>query len=369
MVVSRGDAGVVEWWPAAIVERDLTPEAERLGALAPEHMPWWADGFGGAPSDVLLLRDASGMPRTMWGVARHRSRALPGHQLLHLRRAAVPSMPDLEAMLDGLAVMTRGRRRVLSIRLRFHAATPADWSALEATMRRRGWRRPSHGMDYAWTGLVDVGHPDDVLLARLDARGRRQVRRAEREAVCVRPLVDPRQSGRLDLLAATSFGRSGGVLERRRWDRWIALAAAHPEALRIAGAFLGPVEDPASLVGFACGIRQGDVVVYEVAGSSPSDGVNLPVLHPVVWDLMRWTRDVGGRWLDLGGMPAPGADPAAFRGIIDFKRQFNPVVAQVASEWISDVASARARLQRGLGALARRLDPARRRAGGARATP
>jgi lipid II:glycine glycyltransferase (peptidoglycan interpeptide bridge formation enzyme) len=63
--------------------------------------------------------------------------------------------------------------------------------------------------------------------------------------------------------------------------------------------------------------------------------VRIAIAYPLVWDLMRWTTELGGAWFDLGGVTlGRGGDPEdPLGGISDFKRFFSRDLAEVRQTW------------------------------------
>ena len=69
-------------------------------------------------------------------------------------------------------------------------------------------------------------------------------------------------------------------------------------------------------------------------------------MYPVIWALIRWARDTGATWLDLGGITGGTSesnnDPLA--GISEFKRKFGGEQLVIGEDWQFDIAPLRQHL-------------------------
>jgi hypothetical protein len=138
----------------------------------------------------------------------------------------------------------------------------------------------------------------------------------------------------MNKLLAESFARTGGRSQSEDLATVIRLCAAIPDRSRVVGAFRGPSRSPEDLVGFAWGLHHGDRVQYHTGASARIPGVRLPILYPVLWDLITWGKRTGGTWFDLGGVtPGSSGSDDALGGISDFKRGFSKVEIALGQEW------------------------------------
>lgn len=266
-----------------------------------------------------------------FGVQVHRSRTLPGHSVLRVRRLALDGL-DREQFRIGLRALVQAARVRRTLRIHLEICTPvaAGRAAITQVAVKLGFRTQPP-TSYRQTVLIDLNRSDDELLASFHATARRHIRAIRRYPVAVIALRDASLAPRMCELAVASMSRTGGSYEPQNWDSWIALARSG--ICEVVGMVRTDKQGPQSLISFALALNHGSVAEYAWAGSARPEDMKVPLLYAPTWQLMRWARDQGARWWDFGGITATGQDDDDPRGgIHDFKRLFSRNVADVGSE-------------------------------------
>lgn len=263
------------------------------------------------------------------------SRALPGHLVLRCERFGPGvSVAAQEAMLRGLVEVARVHPRVLRLHVETFAIDDGEREALAAHLRRLGFASVESPRCYEHTLLVALKGDEEAIFASLHATARRHIRAAGKNPVVVGPVDNPVFGPRLDAISRETYARTGGRYDPPDWSAVLELCRREPAASRLVGVFRTDVEGPERLLAFAWGCGHGDHVHYSRAGSTRATDLKMPLMYPVVWDLMRWARENGARHFDFGGITTgshESADPLG--GISDFKRYFCGTTARVGAEW------------------------------------
>lgn len=263
------------------------------------------------------------------------SRALPGHLIVRCERFGPGvAVRARKAVLQALVALVRQRRRVLRLSIETFAIDPVERAELEAHMRGLGFDRVGNARCYEHTLLVSLAPDEEAIFAALHRTARRHVRAVGKNPVEIRIIDDPACFDRLDELSRETYGRTGGSYDPPDWSKVVALSAQEPSASRLVGLFRTDIDGPASLLAFAWGCGHGDHVHYSRAASTRNTDLRMPLMYPVVWDLICWGKRNGARHFDFGGITSGGHetdDPLG--GISDFKRYFSEHAEQVGAEW------------------------------------
>jgi len=314
-------------------ERELLDRGVHLPL---SHRVAWTIAEPGLRPRFLALRAADGAYRYGFAFQIRRSRALPGHSLLRVEHLD-PSV-DPDACAEALRAFARVARRPWPRTLRAYV----ELFSLDADARARagqclrglGFQRSEHPRMYTHTPIVDLAGDEEAVFARFHRSARRNVRAAMKGSVEVRPVTDPRLAGRVDALIRESFARTGGAYQAAPWKSIIELSAREPDLSRVAGFFRTDVNGPEALLAFEWACMHGDHGQSVAAGSTRAGGTRVPLAYPLIWEILRWARERGARYFDLGGITAGtygSGDPLG--GISDFKRFFGPRVVEVGEEW------------------------------------
>jgi hypothetical protein len=281
------------------------------------------------------VQDAAGQPCGAVGLQRSVSRALPGHRLLRVERFG-PGIPPAAhaATLQVLVSLARRDQRVLRLYVESLAYEPNMRVSLESTLEAAGFVRLPSPRCYESTLVLAIDGDEESILASFHRTARQNIRNSGKYPVRVAPVVDPGHFARLDEIAAETFARTGGRFPQVDWARIAAVGAREPEASRLVGLYRTDEEGPASLLAFAWACGHGDHAHYSAAGSTRIIDRRIPLLYPLIWDLIVWAKRSGARFFDFGGVTAgtlTSDDPLG--GISDFKRYFTPRLVQVGAEW------------------------------------
>lgn len=337
-----------EEWRA--VEAELTTAGTRM---ALQHRSAWAERYG--DHRLVVARDSQGVATAAFGVEVRPTRSLPGHRTLRVHHlGATGSRTGLQHALSAL------RDRVLHDRfaVQLDVATysiprePRAW--LDDRLGELGFRRRERPESYIRTSLLDLRHDEAALLGRMSTMGRRNIRQIERRGLRIESLVDDQHLPRMNELVAETRTRTKGAVPRRSLAALLDLARTHPDLVRVVGLF--PPDDD-RLLAFASGLSHGDHVVYGDGASTRDPGSRGPLGYGLIWDLIRWSRERGAAWFDLGGITegttASHEDPLG--GISDFKRQFRGAIGIVSEEWSFTPRPIRAAFAARAGVIARGL--------------
>ena len=300
------------------------------------HRSSWASSQH-RPNDHWLLhvRDPGGRPCGAVGLQISPSRALPGHRLLRVERFGPGIAPAAHAaVLKVLVSLARRDQRVLRLYVESLAFEPNDRTALETMLETAGFVRLPSPRSYEHTLVLDLEQDEETMLASFPRSARQNIRNIPKYQVRVAPIVDPAEFARLNEIAAETFARTGGRYTPIDWAPIAKVGMREPEASRLVGLYRTDVEGLDSLVAFAWACGHGDHAHYSSAGSVRVTDRRIPLLYPLIWDLILWAKRSGARFFDFGGVTngnLASEDPLG--GISDFKRYFTPNLVQVGAEW------------------------------------
>ena len=303
------------------------------------------------PNDhwLLYVQHATGQPCGAVGVRISVSRALPGHRLLRVERFG-PGIPPAAhaATLQVLVSLARRDQRVLRLYVESLAYEPNARVALESMLEAADFVRLPSPRCYERTLVLPLDGDEESILGSFHRTARQNIRNTAKYPVRLAPVVDPRHFARVNEIAAETFARTGGrYVPVYDWAAIATVGAREPGASRLVGLYRTDQEEPASLLAFAWACGHGDHAHYSAAGSTrPTDG-RIPLLYPLLWDLLLWAKRSGARFFDFGGVTAGtlgSEDPLG--GISDFKRYFTKTLVQVGAEWAYEPRPKRAQAAR-----------------------
>jgi len=349
--------------PGATVERFEAALDHRAVPLPLYHRSPWLKAFASARSLVLCVASPDG-PEVSFAAEVERSRVIPGHRILRVRRLGSAVNPT--AVLAGLRALqdtVAGESRILRIHVELFNRDPIARAACGRQLREFGYRLAVEPRSYRETIVIELQGDESTLFESLHRTARRKLRALDRDPLSVRPVVEQACAKRLQELVNETMARTGGTVPRPAWDRLIALGVEHPSRLRILGSFPQGVTDPDSLLAFALMLRHGDHVEYSWSGSTRRTDVRAPLAHGLIWHGMLWAREQGASWFDFGGITSgsagDGSDPLG--GISDFKRSFGKTVVAVGEEWVFEPHALRAAVAGAVNRVAGRIREAKRR--------
>lgn len=338
-VLHKAHAGVAD------AERQL----DAAGIAVPAHSrAAWTRHMGSPEDSHLIARDGSG--QCVGSVAIHLSptRAIPGHRVARLE-----SFGDNYATPVGVALLgetvrfSRDHGRILRAVVELECRDASNKAYLHAALENLGFRRIVPERVAERTLVIDLSPSEDAILAQFRKSTRQGVRGASKYALEIVTLDDPAYGPRMTELLEAAMSRTGGQAEKPDWPHIMEMCGALPHRFRLSGVFRGGDRSPASLIGFGWALLHGDRAEYSTGASARLPGESVPILHPILWDLIRWAKREGATWFDLGGVTqgsqVPGAvDPLA--GISDFKRGFTKDEIALGEEWIYEPSAFKARV-------------------------
>jgi hypothetical protein len=303
------------------------------------------------PNDhwLLCVQDAAGQPCGAVGLHISPSRALPGHRLLRVERFG-PGIPPAAyaATLKVLVSLAHRDRRVLRLYVESLAFDPSVRMALESELEAAGFARLPSPRCYEHTLVLALDGAEESILASFHRTARQNIRNTGKYPVRVAPVVDPGHFARVNEIAAETFARTGvRYVPVYDWAAIAAVSAREPGASRLVGLYHKDEEGPAGLLAFAWACGHGDHAHYSAAGSTRHTAGRIPLLYPLIWDLIVWAKRNGAGFFDFGGVTAgtlESDDPLG--GISDFKRYFTKSLVQVGAEWAYEPRPRRAQAAR-----------------------
>ena len=325
-------------------ERDCA-EREVLEAgvpLALCHRSVWAAHLYRTEPLFLIVRDAEGRACAGVAIEEVRTRAMPGHVILRVGRfgGSLPSQVQ-RAALQGIASLARKRPRVLRLQLNLFSRDGRE--AMAATLKELGFREVRPPSSYRHTLMIDLKPGEEEIFASFNSNARRKIRETIKLSLRSQVVSDPRYAERLKELQQEALQRTGGHTPSEDWRGILRMSREHPSLSRIVGLFLSEDMAPENMGAFLWVCNHGDHVEYRAAGSTRRDDVRIPFGYLLAWDTIRWAKETGAEWFDMGGVTL-AADDAALEGISRFKRYFSREVVEVGAEWVLETAPIRARI-------------------------
>jgi len=260
-----------------------------------------------------------------FGLARL-SRLMPGRYLASFRRGPVTSSPEnLARILPGFAARLR-QMGCCSMQLNPRWSGAEDVAEVTRILQQAGARQlPAEEQSlHAATALVDLsGQPED-LMGRLKQRCRRQIRKAAKAGLEVRPAETEAQAQAFGALMRTFFQARGLGMEsvppvERQWAM-----------TRERGAFLLAWQQD-HLMGGHVMIGDGDRAFWLVLARAEGQRAAAPAGYPLIWEALKLAQAQGFAFYDMAGAPPGGGSGAAAadagaRNRDQFKSAFNPDV-------------------------------------------
>jgi lipid II:glycine glycyltransferase (peptidoglycan interpeptide bridge formation enzyme) len=186
-------------------------------------------------------------------------------------------------------------------------------------------REPLTSANTYRTFILDLGPPLEELRRSLDAKWRNKLTQAEKKGLRVvagNGTDEYRTFCRMyyEMRKRKTFESTVDV------DEFARIQEDLPESHRMQ---ILICEDRAVPVAGLVASAMGDSAVY-VLGATSNDGLNAKGAYLLQWNLIKWLKENGFKWYDLGGI-----DPERNPGVYQFKRglsgtdvfQMNPLVA------------------------------------------
>lgn len=322
----------------------------------------WGACLGNRAHMSAIAHAVDGQPLALLGIDVSATRALPWHRIMRVEAlgesyAAPVGLPLLRAIAD----YARSHGRVLTVVVELECRDATAKAQLRAMLTEAGFQRTPSERVSENTLAVDLSSTEEEILASFSRSTRQNIKGAVKHALRIAPVQDPNCGPRMNALLSASLARTGAPPQVMDWSAVLTLCGAVPHRSRVVGVFRNDSLDPSDLVGFAWGLHHGERVEYHTGASDRIPGVRLPILYPALWDLIKWGRQTGGRWFDMGGVTEGtlGSNDA-LGGISDFKRGFTRVEVSLGEEWSFAPRPFRSRLAGWTTHVARRVREAKR---------
>mgnify|MGYP001186336072 CR=1 FL=1 len=327
-------------WSAAMADLDGSGTPVPLPSR-----PEWIRCIASGSHILIVADDRKGQCLAALALQIEPTRALPGHVLARAHRLGGSLVGDAgDAVLARLRDFADRSPRLLRVNLEFILRTPEEHARLGDTLVRLGFHRTTAPRNYKETLIVDLTDTEDAMLGSFSSTTRRELRRWPQCPVSLRPIRNPAYADRLNDVARKTFSRTNGQYVPRDWEQRIALCEQLPAQSHLVGLFRAGRDEPNALLAYAWGCAHGDHAHYEDAGSTRADDINVSMMYPLMWELIKWAKRNGCRWFDLGGaLPQSATDDDPRAGIDGFKRRFSKEIVTVGSEWVYEPHPVRAR--------------------------
>jgi peptidoglycan pentaglycine glycine transferase (the first glycine) len=181
-------------------------------------------------------------------------------------------------------------------------------------------QQPAHST----TGIVDLDRPEEEIIAGFQSRCRRDIRRAERKGLVVRPAeteeeADVARDRRRVLAEIRNMDELG---QPDMVDQWRSFKGSEDGVLLLA-------EAQGSILGGLAVVREGQRAMARSGGTLPILP-KLPRMHNLIWESMRIMKARGCREYDLAGLPDNASDVKEDeRRREHFKLAFNPRIVRL----------------------------------------
>ncbi len=314
----------------------------------------WATLNRATQPRFLLVRDANG--RACGGVAieESKTRALPGHVILKVKRFGngLP-LEVCRALVEALAAVAKKAPRVL--RLQVNVFSRDNREAIDGIFKELGFGEVQPPSSYRHTLVVDLKPTEDEIFAAFSKSGRISIRETWKRELKSHVITDPIYSQRINQLQEEALRRTGGEFRADDWEGTLRLSREHPNLSCVFGLFLGDSTAPEDMLAFSWALNHGDYGEYYKAGSTRRNDIRVKLGYLPVWEMIRWSKATGAAWFDMGGVTLEGTVNDPLEGISTFKRSFSRLTAEVGSEWALEPAPAKARIASALSKGASRL--------------
>jgi hypothetical protein len=328
-------------WSAAIADLDASGTPVPLPSR-----PEWIRCIGGGSQVLVTADDRKGRCRAALALEIEPTRTLPGHLLARAHRLGTSLVGYAgEAVLSRLQKFAASKPRLLRVNLEFDLRTPEEHVRIAGMLRRLGFTPATTPRFYRQTLMIDLTRSEEALLESFSSTTRYELRHWSRLPVEIRPIRELDLADRLDDISRETMARTNGPYMPHDWKQRITLSNQLPDRSRLTGMFRAGRRDPDALLAYAWACSHGDHAHYDDAGSTRMHDLKIPMMSPLLWDLILWAKSGGCKWFDLGGTLAESATEEDSRlGIEKFKRRFSKVVVTVGNEWVLVPHPRRARL-------------------------
>jgi lipid II:glycine glycyltransferase (peptidoglycan interpeptide bridge formation enzyme) len=336
-------------------ERDCA-EREVLEAgvpLALSHRAVWAKHLFRLDPWFLLVRDASGRACAGIAIENVPTRAMPGHLILRLGKFG-GSLPVevCRVALEALTSIVKKGPRILWLQVNVLSRNGRE--EIARILENLGFREVIPPSSYRYTLVIDLKPSEDEILASLGKTARKRIRDTMKLSLRSVVITDLACAEKLKELQQEALRRTGGHTPSEDWRGILKMSLEHPNLSRVLGLFQGDEMTPDNMVAFGWVCNHGDHGEYRAAGSKRTE-TRIPFGFLLVWDMIRWAKETGAEWFDMGGVTLAEGDETALEGISEFKRHFSREVVEVGAEWVLEATPVRARIATAVSTGAQRM--------------
>jgi hypothetical protein len=303
----------------------------------------WATYLDRHEAWFLLVRDATGRACAGVAIEKVRTRAMPGHLILHIARFGRSLSAEVcKVLLEAAARLARKAPRVLRLQVNVFSLHGRETIAL--TLKELGFHEVQRPSTYRHTLTVDLIPSEDEIFATFDKSARNLIRASKKKSLRSQVITDPAYAARLKELQLEALQRTGGHSHTDDWQTILSLSREHPSLSGVFGLFVGEDTAPESMAAFGWVCNHGDHGEYRAAGSTRRGDTRIPFGYLLLWDMICWSKATGAEWFDMGGVTLADSEGNSLQGISSFKRCFSRQVAEVGAEWVLDAAPVRSRI-------------------------
>jgi lipid II:glycine glycyltransferase (peptidoglycan interpeptide bridge formation enzyme) len=285
---------------------------------------WRAAGGQAQGAALVLQRTATPLrlrilyvprgPLVDWADPLLRARALEGLETLARAQHAIFIKMDPEAELgSGVPGTPESREHPAGL-------------ALQAELRRRGWRYSGEQVQFRNTVLIDLSEPEEAWLARLKQKARYNLRLGEKRGVQVR-VGGPADFGLLYRMYAETSVRDGFLIRSQDyyetlWQTFFARGLLDPLIAEVEG------EAVAGIMVFYFAGR-----AWYMQGMSRDLHRDKMPNYQLQWAAMRRARARGCSQYDLWGAPENFREEDPLWGVFRFKEAIGGRVLRTLGAW------------------------------------
>ncbi len=314
----------------------------------------WATQNHGAQPKFLLARDAGGKACGGVAIEESKTRSLPGHVILKVKRfgSGLP-LEVCRGLAEALASVAKKTPRVL--RLQVNVFSRDSREAIDGIFKELGFSEVQPPGSYRHTLVVDLKPTEDEIFAAFSKSGRTSIRETWKRGLKAHVITEPIYAQRINQLQQEALSRTGGEFRADDWEGTLRFSREHPDLSCVFGLFLGDSTAPEDMLSFSWVLNHGDHGEYYKAGSTRRHDIRVRLGYLPVWEMIRWSKSTGATWFDMGGVTPEGTENDPLEGISSFKRSFSQVTVEVGSEWALEPAPAKARIASAVSTGASRL--------------
>ncbi len=304
--------------------------------IAVSDLTLWQDAISGVRSTLCTIHDIQNRLSGSFAIHHWPIRTLPGHRILRLENfgESIPAGAE-ESAIQAVVVLAKRLRRILRVDVELLDRDHNRRSRIAGELNRADFRSLKNVRNYSETSIIELQKSDESLLSSFSSNARYQIRKSRRYPIRVVSIEDDSLIPQLESLRLETYSRTGGRAPALNWAPLLAAAREAPERIRIFGAMYGEDEVSSRLVAYAVVYRNGTFVQYNSAGSTRLPDGQIPLMYPVIWELLRWSRNGGSAWFDFGGITDGSSNSRddAVGGISEFKRYFGGQQELIGENW------------------------------------